>query len=143
MTPRGGGCYDTQSGTCSLLPAAPRGVLGIGKMEAQELFRRLGAGARFDVRRFGQDARRFGVRSHRGEAGAGAGTVTCATWAPGPRPFRAAGPRACLRPCRVGSGRGFSPISVLSPSGDKRERRWRLPGEPRLLRAQGGTPPGV
>ncbi|XP_075374076.1 putative ATP-dependent RNA helicase DDX52 isoform X2 [Mycteria americana] len=30
-------------------------------MEAQELFRRLGAGARFDVRRFGQDARRFGV----------------------------------------------------------------------------------
>ncbi|XP_009983915.1 PREDICTED: probable ATP-dependent RNA helicase DDX52 isoform X2 [Tauraco erythrolophus] len=29
-------------------------------MEAQELFRRLGAGARFDVRRFGQDARRFG-----------------------------------------------------------------------------------
>uniref|UniRef100_A0A8C3GR43 Probable ATP-dependent RNA helicase DDX52 n=1 Tax=Cairina moschata TaxID=8855 RepID=A0A8C3GR43_CAIMO len=31
-------------------------------MEAQELFRRLGAGARFDVRRFGRDARRFGVR---------------------------------------------------------------------------------
>ncbi|XP_040506029.1 probable ATP-dependent RNA helicase DDX52 isoform X2 [Gallus gallus] len=30
-------------------------------MEAQELFRRLGAGARFDVRRFGLDARRFGV----------------------------------------------------------------------------------
>ncbi|XP_021271868.1 probable ATP-dependent RNA helicase DDX52 isoform X1 [Numida meleagris] len=30
-------------------------------MEAQELFRRLGAGARFDVRRFGRDARRFGV----------------------------------------------------------------------------------
>ncbi|KAM6315488.1 putative ATP-dependent RNA helicase DDX52 [Podargus strigoides] len=30
-------------------------------MEAQELFRRLGAGARFDVRRFGVDARRFGV----------------------------------------------------------------------------------
>ncbi|XP_065503173.1 probable ATP-dependent RNA helicase DDX52 [Caloenas nicobarica] len=30
-------------------------------MEVQELFRRLGAGARFDVRRFGQDARRFGV----------------------------------------------------------------------------------
>ncbi|XP_014809765.1 PREDICTED: probable ATP-dependent RNA helicase DDX52 isoform X1 [Calidris pugnax] len=30
-------------------------------MEAQELFRRLGAGARFDVRRFGGDARRFGV----------------------------------------------------------------------------------
>ncbi|OXB79073.1 UNVERIFIED_CONTAM: hypothetical protein H355_005949, partial [Colinus virginianus] len=29
-------------------------------MEAQELFRRLGAGARFDVRRFGSDARRFG-----------------------------------------------------------------------------------
>ncbi|XP_069729993.1 probable ATP-dependent RNA helicase DDX52 [Phaenicophaeus curvirostris] len=30
-------------------------------MEAQELFRRLGAGARFDVRRFGEDAKRFGV----------------------------------------------------------------------------------
>ncbi|XP_072209635.1 probable ATP-dependent RNA helicase DDX52 isoform X2 [Excalfactoria chinensis] len=30
-------------------------------MEVQELFRRLGAGARFDVRRFGRDARRFGV----------------------------------------------------------------------------------
>ncbi|XP_009467486.1 PREDICTED: probable ATP-dependent RNA helicase DDX52 isoform X2 [Nipponia nippon] len=30
-------------------------------MEAQELFRRLGAGARFDVRRFGTDARRFGL----------------------------------------------------------------------------------
>ncbi|XP_015736628.1 probable ATP-dependent RNA helicase DDX52 isoform X1 [Coturnix japonica] len=30
-------------------------------MEVQELFRRLGAGARFDVRRFGGDARRFGV----------------------------------------------------------------------------------
>ncbi|XP_075575917.1 putative ATP-dependent RNA helicase DDX52 isoform X2 [Pelecanus crispus] len=30
-------------------------------MEVQELFRRLGAGARFDVRRFRQDARRFGV----------------------------------------------------------------------------------
>ncbi|XP_062448386.1 probable ATP-dependent RNA helicase DDX52 [Rhea pennata] len=30
-------------------------------MEARELFRRLGAGARFDVRRFGRDARRFGV----------------------------------------------------------------------------------
>ncbi|XP_065588147.1 probable ATP-dependent RNA helicase DDX52 isoform X2 [Cyrtonyx montezumae] len=30
-------------------------------MEVQELFRRLGAGARFDVQRFGRDARRFGV----------------------------------------------------------------------------------
>ncbi|XP_068011062.1 probable ATP-dependent RNA helicase DDX52 isoform X2 [Melanerpes formicivorus] len=30
-------------------------------MEAHDLFRRLGAGARFDVRRFGDDARRFGV----------------------------------------------------------------------------------
>ncbi|KAM4760178.1 putative ATP-dependent RNA helicase DDX52 [Cyanocitta cristata] len=30
-------------------------------METHELFRRLGAGARFDVRRFGSDARRFGV----------------------------------------------------------------------------------
>ncbi|KAM4648376.1 putative ATP-dependent RNA helicase DDX52 isoform 2-T2 [Amazona ochrocephala] len=30
-------------------------------MEARDLFRRLGAGARFDVRRFGLDARRFGV----------------------------------------------------------------------------------
>uniref|UniRef100_A0A8C9FA84 Uncharacterized protein n=1 Tax=Pavo cristatus TaxID=9049 RepID=A0A8C9FA84_PAVCR len=38
-------------------------------MEAQELFRRLGAGARFDVQRFGRDARRFGVRSYREEAG--------------------------------------------------------------------------
>uniref|UniRef100_A0A8C6IZ88 Probable ATP-dependent RNA helicase DDX52 n=1 Tax=Melopsittacus undulatus TaxID=13146 RepID=A0A8C6IZ88_MELUD len=36
-------------------------------MEAWDLFRRLGAGARFDVRRFGLDARRFGVRGHRGE----------------------------------------------------------------------------
>uniref|UniRef100_A0A8B9TEZ1 Probable ATP-dependent RNA helicase DDX52 n=1 Tax=Anas platyrhynchos TaxID=8839 RepID=A0A8B9TEZ1_ANAPL len=35
-------------------------------MEAQELFRRLGAGARFDVRRFGRDARRFGVRGSAG-----------------------------------------------------------------------------
>ncbi|KAK2537340.1 hypothetical protein Q9233_002644 [Columba guinea] len=69
MTPRGGGCYDTQPGTCSLLPAAPRGVLGTGKMEAQELFRRLGAGARFDVRRFGQDARRFGVIKGSGGGG--------------------------------------------------------------------------
>lgn len=49
-------------------------------MEAQELFRRLGAGARFDVRRFGQDARRFGVRCHRrGEAGIGLGPVPSAT----------------------------------------------------------------
>ncbi|OXB64863.1 hypothetical protein ASZ78_009744 [Callipepla squamata] len=40
-------------------------------MEAQELFRRLGAGARFDVRRFGSDARRFGVRSCEGRAGRG------------------------------------------------------------------------
>lgn len=39
-------------------------------MEAQELFRRLGAGARFDVQRFGRDARRFGVRSYWG-GGAG------------------------------------------------------------------------
>ncbi|XP_014736714.1 PREDICTED: probable ATP-dependent RNA helicase DDX52 isoform X3 [Sturnus vulgaris] len=30
-------------------------------METHELFRRLGTGARFDVRRFGLDARRFGV----------------------------------------------------------------------------------
>ncbi|KAM6110781.1 putative ATP-dependent RNA helicase DDX52 [Pterocles gutturalis] len=35
-------------------------------MEAQELFRRLGAGARFDVRRFGLDARRFGVIKGKG-----------------------------------------------------------------------------
>lgn len=40
-------------------------------MEAQELFRRLGAGARFDVQRFGRDARRFGVRSCRGGGGLG------------------------------------------------------------------------
>ncbi|KAM8991358.1 putative ATP-dependent RNA helicase DDX52 [Ara ararauna] len=38
-------------------------------MEARELFRRLGAGARFDVRRFGLDARRFGVmRANSGSA---------------------------------------------------------------------------
>ncbi|XP_027516239.1 probable ATP-dependent RNA helicase DDX52 [Corapipo altera] len=36
-------------------------------METHELFRRLGAGARFDLRRFGGDARRFGVvRENRG-----------------------------------------------------------------------------
>uniref|UniRef100_A0A8C0VLG9 Probable ATP-dependent RNA helicase DDX52 n=1 Tax=Cyanistes caeruleus TaxID=156563 RepID=A0A8C0VLG9_CYACU len=40
-------------------------------METHELFRRLGAGARFDVRRFGLDARRFGVRGHRGEGNRG------------------------------------------------------------------------
>ncbi|RMC10610.1 hypothetical protein DUI87_12321 [Hirundo rustica rustica] len=44
-------------------------------METHELFRRLGAGARFDVRRFGLDARRFGVRGHRGE---GSGIGPCA-----------------------------------------------------------------
>ncbi|XP_033924971.1 probable ATP-dependent RNA helicase DDX52 isoform X1 [Melopsittacus undulatus] len=38
-------------------------------MEAWDLFRRLGAGARFDVRRFGLDARRFGViRANSGSA---------------------------------------------------------------------------
>uniref|UniRef100_A0A8B9GIZ2 Probable ATP-dependent RNA helicase DDX52 n=3 Tax=Amazona TaxID=12929 RepID=A0A8B9GIZ2_9PSIT len=37
-------------------------------MEARDLFRRLGAGARFDVRRFGLDARRFGVRANSGSA---------------------------------------------------------------------------
>uniref|UniRef100_A0A803YF74 Uncharacterized protein n=1 Tax=Meleagris gallopavo TaxID=9103 RepID=A0A803YF74_MELGA len=44
-------------------------------MEAQELFRRLGAGARFDVRRFGRDARRFGVRSYRRGGWAGSGVT--------------------------------------------------------------------
>lgn len=44
------------------------GAAGIAAdMETHELFRRLGAGARFDVRRFGLDARRFGVRKHPGE----------------------------------------------------------------------------
>ncbi|XP_057255507.1 probable ATP-dependent RNA helicase DDX52 [Pezoporus wallicus] len=38
-------------------------------MEAGDLFRRLGVGARFDVRRFGLDARRFGVvRANSGSA---------------------------------------------------------------------------
>lgn len=55
-------------------------------METHELFRRLGAGARFDVRRFGLDARRFGVRGHRGER---SGSGLCAVRAPEPRPHRA------------------------------------------------------
>uniref|UniRef100_A0A8C3D3Q2 Probable ATP-dependent RNA helicase DDX52 n=1 Tax=Cairina moschata TaxID=8855 RepID=A0A8C3D3Q2_CAIMO len=42
-------------------------------MEAQELFRRLGAGARFDVRRFGRDARRFGVIKGGGGGGSPGG----------------------------------------------------------------------
>ncbi|XP_068512381.1 probable ATP-dependent RNA helicase DDX52 [Anas acuta] len=44
-----------------------------GSMEAQELFRRLGAGARFDVRRFGRDARRFGVIKGGGGGGSQGG----------------------------------------------------------------------
>lgn len=101
-------------------------------MEAQELFRRLGAGARFDVRRFGIDARRFGVRSTPGEGGKlGRVWVTFppVIAADGPRPFPAAGPRAYLRLC--GSGRGgagiragcltvfpnFFPLQVIKGSG--------------------------
>lgn len=57
---------------CSPFPAARGGCRERGSMETHELFRRLGAGARFDVRRFGLDARRFGVRGHRGE-GSGTG----------------------------------------------------------------------
>ncbi|KAM8797261.1 putative ATP-dependent RNA helicase DDX52 [Eudromia elegans] len=40
-------------------------------MEARELFWRLGAGARFDVRRFGRDARRFGVGKGSGDGAPG------------------------------------------------------------------------
>ncbi|KAJ7397292.1 synergin gamma [Pitangus sulphuratus] len=36
-------------------------------METHELFRRLGAGARFDLRRFGGDARRFGINRFRNQ----------------------------------------------------------------------------
>uniref|UniRef100_A0A8V5HDC7 Probable ATP-dependent RNA helicase DDX52 n=1 Tax=Melopsittacus undulatus TaxID=13146 RepID=A0A8V5HDC7_MELUD len=58
-------------------------------MEAWDLFRRLGAGARFDVRRFGLDARRFGVRGHRGEGWEGCGLCS----------LRDAGSRALSFPC--------------------------------------------
>lgn len=56
-----------------------------GSMETHELFRRLGAGARFDVRRFGLDARRFGVRGQRGESsGIGPGAVQAPELRPSP-----------------------------------------------------------
>lgn len=89
-TPRGG-CHGTRPLRAGSGPRFRRrrgGCWGRGSMETHELFRRLGAGARFDVRRFGIDARRFGVRAHRGEAGEGSGTGPCAVQAPEPCPFR-------------------------------------------------------
>lgn len=38
-------------------------------MDAFELFRKLGAGAKFDLKRFGQDASRFKVRTSLGRKG--------------------------------------------------------------------------
>mgnify|MGYP001852479995 CR=1 FL=1 len=112
-------------------------------MEAQELFRRLGAGARFDVRRFGLDARRFGVRSYRGEGGRCPRRLSGA-----PGPF----PSARWSPARTGglvaalgilTGSLSGCVTVLLPTSPGDPGKWRPTGEPRLLREQGESPPGV
>lgn len=96
-------------------------------MEAQELFRRLGAGARFDVRRFGRDARRFGVRSYRRGGWAG---PEAAQRGSGPVPVRSVEPRAHPRPC------GGARILTASLRVCHPVPRYLL----QVIRGSGGTP---